>query len=71
MCSCLLCAPYWSRALTGNQTGDPWVHRPALSPLSHSGQGCTFNTNKHTQTTASKLFPNTVWANTFAHAKHV
>ena len=26
-------------ALTGNQTGDPLVHRPALSPLSHTSQG--------------------------------
>ena len=25
--------------LTGNQTGDPLVHRPALSPLSHTSQG--------------------------------
>ena len=26
-------------ALTGNQTGNPLVHRPALSPLSHTIQG--------------------------------
>ena len=26
-------------ALTGNRTGDPLVHRPALSPLSHTSQG--------------------------------
>ena len=26
-------------ALTGNQTGDPLVHRLALSPLSHTSQG--------------------------------
>ena len=26
-------------ALTGNQTGDPSVHRPTLHPLSHSSQG--------------------------------
>ena len=26
-------------ALTGNQTGDLLVHRPALSPLSHTSQG--------------------------------
>ena len=26
-------------ALTGNQTGDPLVHRPALSLLSHTSQG--------------------------------
>ena len=27
-------------ALTGNPTGDPLVHRPALNPLSHTIQGC-------------------------------
>ena len=26
-------------ALTGNQTSDPVVHRPALSPLTHTSQG--------------------------------
>ena len=26
-------------ALTGNQTGDPLVRRPAFSPLSHTSQG--------------------------------
>ena len=26
-------------ALTGNRTGDPLVHRPALNPLSHTSQG--------------------------------
>ena len=26
-------------ALTGNQTRDPLVRRPALNPLSHTGQG--------------------------------
>ena len=26
-------------ALTGNQTGDALVHRPVLSPLSHTSQG--------------------------------
>ena len=26
-------------ALTGDQTSDPVVHRPALNPLSHSSQG--------------------------------
>ena len=26
-------------ALTGNQTGDPLVHRLVLSPLSHTSQG--------------------------------
>ena len=25
-------------ALTGNRTGDPLVHRPALNPLSYTGQ---------------------------------
>ena len=28
-----------ARALTGNQIGDPLVHRPALNPLSYSSQG--------------------------------
>ena len=28
-------------ALTGNQTSDPVVHRPALNPLSHTSQGST------------------------------
>ena len=31
-----------ARALTGNQTGDPLVHRPALGPLSHASQGTSF-----------------------------
>ena len=26
-------------ALTGNGTGDPFVHRPALNPLSHTSRG--------------------------------
>ena len=26
-------------ALTGNQTSDPLVHRPAFNPLSHTSQG--------------------------------
>ena len=47
MCGCLSCAPYthyWGPAtqactLTGNGTGDPLVHRPALDPLSHTSQG--------------------------------
>ena len=30
-----------ARALTGNWTGDPLLRRPALSPLSHSNQGCS------------------------------
>ena len=30
-------------ALTGNQTGGPLIHRPALNPLSHTSQGsCVF-----------------------------
>ena len=29
-------------ALTGNWTGDPLVHRPALNPLSHTSQGSRF-----------------------------
>ena len=29
-------------ALTGNQTRDTWVHRPALSPLSHTSKGGSF-----------------------------
>ena len=43
MCGCLLQDPQlgaWPTtqacALTGNQTGDPFVCRPALSPLSHT-----------------------------------
>ena len=32
----LACAP------TGNQRGDPFVHRPALNPLSHTSQGSFF-----------------------------
>ena len=39
----LMCSPLETRAqacaLTGNQTGDPLVHRLALNPLSHSSQG--------------------------------
>ena len=30
-------------ALTGNPTGDPLVHRPALNPLSHPSQGLLFS----------------------------
>ena len=26
-------------AMTGNQTGDPLVHRPAVNPLSYASQG--------------------------------
>ena len=29
-------------ALTGNQTGDPLVHKPALNPLSYTSQGPSF-----------------------------
>ena len=43
MCGCLSIAPLlgtWPTteacALTGNQTGDSLVHRPALNPLSHT-----------------------------------
>ena len=28
-----------TRALVGNRTGDPLVHRPVLNPLSHTSQG--------------------------------
>ena len=28
-----------AHALTGNRTDDAFVHRPALSPLSHTSQG--------------------------------
>ena len=28
-----------ARALTGNQTGDPVIRRPAFNPLSHINQG--------------------------------
>ena len=31
-----------ARALTGSQTIDPLVHRPALNLLSHTSQGKTF-----------------------------
>ena len=34
-------------ALTGNQTGDPLVHRPALNPLSHMSQGDISDTLEH------------------------
>ena len=46
MCGCLLRTPHWGTwpatqacALTGNQTSDPLVCRPALNPLSHASQG--------------------------------
>ena len=45
MCGCLLHAPYWGPvqqpracALTGNQTGNPLVHRPTLNPLNYTSQ---------------------------------
>ena len=34
-------------ALTGNQTGDPWVHRPAVNPLSHTSQGMVLTSSFH------------------------
>ena len=49
MCSCFLCAPHWEPspttqacALTGNRTGIPLVHRPALNPPSYTSQGFFF-----------------------------
>ena len=46
MCGYLLCTPHtgdWSEtqecAPTGNQTGNPLVHRLALNPLSHTSHG--------------------------------
>ena len=33
------CSTTQSCALSGNQTGDPLVDRPALNPLSHSSHG--------------------------------
>ena len=33
-------------ALTGNQTGDPLVRRPTLSPLSHTSQGFSIYFNQ-------------------------
>ena len=45
MCGCLLCAPYWGLARNPGVCPDwesnwrPLVHRPALSPLSHTSQG--------------------------------
>ena len=46
MCGCLSSAPYWGPgpqtqacALTGNQSGNPLVLRPALNTLSHTSQG--------------------------------
>ena len=34
-------------AVTGNQTDDPLVHRPALSPLSHTSQGSPIQVSTH------------------------
>ena len=46
MYGCLLCSPYSGPCLqprhvplTGNQTSNPLVRRPALNPLSHTNQG--------------------------------
>ena len=43
MCGCLSHDPYWKPypatqegALTGNRTGDPFVCRSVLNPLSHT-----------------------------------
>ena len=48
MCGFFLLAPLlgtWlatqACSLTGNPTGDPLVHRPALNSLSHTSQGCS------------------------------
>ena len=45
MCDCLPLGTWpttQARALTGNPTRDPLVHRPALSPLSYTSQGWIF-----------------------------
>ena len=40
---CVVASPVTPRcALTGNQTGNPLVHSPALNPLSHTRQGQIF-----------------------------
>ena len=48
MCGCLLCTLYWGPGRQPRHvpwlgiepaTCGPWVHRPALNPLSHSSQG--------------------------------
>ena len=46
-------------ALTGNLTSNPLVHRPALSPLSHTSQGVTHLFLKHRarETTAKRQIP--------------
>ena len=33
-------------ALTGNRTGNPLVHRPAINPLSYTSQGNFYDTLK-------------------------
>ena len=50
MCGCLLCTLHWGTwwatqtfVLTGNQTGDPLVHRLTLNPLSYTSQGVAVN----------------------------
>ena len=50
MCACLSHAPPMGTrpttqacALTGEQTGNPLVHKLALSPLSHTNQGFLSN----------------------------
>ena len=50
MCACLLSTPYWGPSpqprhvpWLGIQPSNPLVLRPALSPLSHTSQGCGFN----------------------------
>ena len=47
LCGCLSHAPNWgpglqpkASALTGNQTSNPLVHRPAVSPLNYTSQDC-------------------------------
>ena len=43
MCSQLRTSPATQAcALTGNRTGDPLVHKPALNPLSYTSQGPSF-----------------------------
>ena len=39
---CPLLETWPARALTRNPAGNPFIHRLALSPLSHSSQGSTF-----------------------------
>ena len=44
-------------ALTGNQTGDPLVHRPALSPLSYTSQAILDILNIKLWNSGSYLIP--------------